>query len=154
MSKSFRNDRITYCYIMGSNFIPRNWSTKCETFAKMPLLSCLAKTFKSLFETKTYKDFLEMRRFRGNVYGPWLSRAWMAVEQHAVLDIEVQTLMSCDFLPCRVDSDQIDERYCHMLACLRCIVACFENACLLGVVNWPRVLDTNLRKNTIKTPLT
>ena len=40
--------------------------------------------------------------------------------------------MSCDFLPCRVDSDQIDERYCHMLACLRCIVACFENACLLG----------------------
>ena len=29
-------------------------------------------------------------------------------------DIEVQTLMSCDFLPCRVDSDQIDERYCHI----------------------------------------
>ena len=43
----------------------------------------------------------------------------MAVEQHAVLDIEVQTLMSCDFLPCRVDSDQIDERYCHMLDACR-----------------------------------
>ena len=49
--------------------------------------------------------------------------------------LKFKLLMSCDFLPCRVDSDQIDERYCHMLACLRCIVACFENACLLGITN-------------------